>query len=58
MIGLNILAKSSILLSTRQRNCQARISCRIAFVAALLTPGLKLMKCFPQRFFDRRARNV
>ena len=47
MMGFNIRARSSIHLSRRQRSCQLRISSRIALVAALLTPGLKLMNTFP-----------
>ena len=42
MMGLNIRARSSILLSTRQPSRQRRTTRRIAFVAALLAPGLKL----------------
>ena len=58
MMGLNIRARSSIRLSTRHPSCQARISRRMRLAAALLTAGLKLTKYLPQRFFDRRARNV
>src|SRR5262247_121463 len=57
-MGLNIRARSSIHLSTRQRSCQLRISSRIALVAASLTPGLKLTKNFPPIFRSSGSERV
>jgi len=58
MIGLNIRDRSSIDLSLRRCRFQPRISARIAFTALSETAGLKLMKYFPNRFFDLLGRNV
>jgi len=58
MIGLNIRDRSSIDLSLRKGRFQLRISVRIFFTALSETAGLKLMKCFPARFFDLLGRKV
>lgn len=58
MTGLNIQAKSSIFLSLRKCRCHAFIFSRIFLAALVLTAGVKLMKCFPHRFFDLRGLNV
>jgi hypothetical protein len=56
--GLNIRERSSRDLSLRVCRCQRRSSRRKSRVASALAAGLKLTQHFPQRFFDRRARNV
>jgi len=45
-------------LSERQLTRQRRISRRIRVFASLDTAGVKFRKCFPNRFFDSRGRNV
>jgi len=52
IIGLNIRDRSSIALSLRRGRFQLRIVSRMVFAALFATPGLKLMKNFPLRFFD------
>jgi hypothetical protein len=58
MMGLNMWERSSIALSLRFGRFQLRIVSRMACADLFETAGLKLMKCFPFRFFDRRGRNV
>src|SRR4029450_9960936 len=57
-MGLNMCARSSRVLSLRRCSRQLRMVCRMALVALALTAGVKLIKYFPQRFLDRRGRNV
>lgn len=58
MIGLNMRERSSIALSLRFGRFQLRIVSRMACADLSDTAGLKFMKCFPLRFFDRLGRNV
>ena len=51
-------ARSSMALSLRRGSRQRRIVCRMLGRRCALTAGVKLMKNFPMRFFDRRGRNV
>lgn len=56
--GFHMRARSSMALSLRSGSRQRLISWRIFLAAVLLAAGLKFTKYFPQRFFDRRGRNV
>jgi len=55
---LNMRARSVRVLSGRRCSRQRRISRRIRVFASFETAGEKFRKCFPNRFFDSRGRNV